>query len=33
MKYAFKIDNRVKRPFYVGRKENYSEEYASMNLR
>nr|ULD16019.1 hypothetical protein [Cylindrotheca closterium] len=33
MKYASKIDSRVKGPFYVGQKENYSEEYSSMNLR
>jgi|GEM_PF-2787364 DNA repair protein RadC len=33
MKYASKIDTRVRGPFYVGQKENYSEEYASMDLR
>ena len=33
MKYASKIDTRVRGPFYVGQKENYSEEYASMTLR
>src|SRR5210317_1320844 len=33
IKYASKIDSRVKGPFYVGQKENYSEEYSSMNLR
>jgi len=33
IKYASKIESRVKGPFYVGQKENYSEEYASMNLR
>ena len=33
MKYASKIDTRIKRLFYVGQKENYSEEYGSMNLR
>ena len=33
MKYASKIESRVKGPFYVGQKENYSEEYAAMDLR
>ena len=33
MKYASKIESRVKGPFYVGQKENYSEEYAVMDLR
>jgi len=33
MKYASKIESRVKGPFYVSQKENYSEEYSSMNLR
>ena len=33
MRYASKIDSRIKGPFYVGQEENYSEEYASMNLR
>lgn len=33
MKSASKIESRVKGPFYVGQKENYSEEYATMNLR
>ena len=33
MKYASKIESRVKGPFYVGQKENYSEEYAEMTLR
>ena len=32
MKYASKIDTRVRGPFYVGQKENYSEEYASIKL-
>ena len=27
------MESRVRGPFYVGQKENYSEEYASMNLR
>lgn len=33
IKYASKIESRIKGPFYVGRKENYSEEYAGMELR
>ena len=33
MKYASKTESRRKGPFYVGRKENYSEEYAGMELR
>lgn len=33
MKYASKINTRIKGPFYVGQKENYSEEYAGMELR
>lgn len=33
MKYASKIESRVKGPFYVGQKENYNEEYAAMDLR
>ena len=33
MKYASKIETRIKGPFYVGQKENYSEEYAGMELR
>ena len=33
MKYASKIDTRIKGPFYLGQKENYSEKYANMSLR
>ena len=33
MRYASKTDSRLKGPFYVGQKENYSEEYAGMSLR
>lgn len=33
MKYASKIETRIKGPFYVGQKENYREEYAGMELR
>ena len=33
MKYASKIDSRLKRPFYVGQTEKYSEEFATLDLR
>lgn len=33
MKYASKDETRVKGPFYVGRKERFSEEFASITLR
>jgi len=32
MEYASKQDTRVKGPFYVGKKEKFSEEFASMTL-
>lgn len=33
MQYAEKEDTRVKGPFYVGKKEKFSEEFAAMTLR
>lgn len=33
MKYASKLDTRIKRPFHVGRKEKFDEKYAVMTLR
>ena len=32
MKYASKIDTRIKEPFHVGRKERFDEKYATMTL-
>ena len=33
MKYASKLDTRIKGPFHVGRKEKFDEKYAAMTLR
>ena len=33
MKYASKEDTRIKGPFYVGKKEQFSEKFALMTLR